>query len=180
MHPLSKAGAVRDDRNFLQRAVDAAIVSIPRGGGPFGAIVVTSDGQVYEGTDTVLTTNDSTAHAEMNAIRAASQGQENYDLSGSVLYSSSEPCPMCLTAALWARIDRIVYAATADRAAASGFDDASFYRQLKRGVDSVSDAAIEHLRLPTANEPFDSWDSYEGRIDFWSGASRHDLRTNAR
>ena len=155
-----------DDKEFLQRAVDAATASVPRGGGPFGAVVVTSDGQVYEGADTVLTTNDPTAHAEMNAIRAASQGQEDYDLSGAVLYSSSEPCPMCLTAALWARIDRIVYAATADRAAASGFDDANFYRQLKQGVDSVSDATIEHLALPAADEPFDSWDSYEGRIDF--------------
>ena len=73
---------------------------------------------------------------------------------------------MCLTAALWARIDRIVYAATADRAAASGFDDANFYRQLEQGVDSVSDANIEHLALPAADEPFDSWDSCEGKIDF--------------
>ena len=157
---------MNDDKEFLQQAVDAATASIPRGGGPFGAVVVTSDGRIYEGTDTVLTTNDPTAHAEMNAIRAASQGQEDYDLSGAVLYSSSEPCPMCLTAALWARIDRIVYAATADRAAASGFDDANFYRQLEQGVVSVSGATIEHLRLPTANEPFDSWDSYEGKIDF--------------
>ena len=155
-----------DDKEFLQRAVDAATASIPRGGGPFGAIVVTSDDQVHEGTDTVLITNDPTAHAELNAVRAAGQGQEDYDLSGAVLYSSSEPCPMCLTAALWARIDRIVYAATADRAAASGFDDANFYRQLEQGVVSVSDATIEHLRLPTANEPFDSWDSYEGKIEF--------------
>ena len=69
-----------DDKEFLQRAVDAATASVPRGGGPFGAVVVTSDGQVYEGADTVLTTNDPTAHAEMNAIRAASQGQEDYDL----------------------------------------------------------------------------------------------------
>ena len=155
-----------DDKEFLQRAVDAATASVPRGGGPFGAVLVTSDGQVYEGTDTVPITNDPTAHAEMNAIRAASQGKEDYDLSGAVLYSSSEPCPMCLTAALWARIERIVYAATTDRAAASGFDDANFYRQLQQGVDSVTDANIEHLQLSAANEPFDSWDSYEGKIDF--------------
>ena len=155
-----------DDKKFLARAVDIATASIERGGGPFGALIVTANGDVYEGQDTVLTSNDPTAHAEVAAIRAASSGEERFELSGSTLYSSCEPCPMCLTAALWARIPRIIYAATSDRAAAAGFDDANFYRQLSEGISSVTDARVEHCPLANADQPFDAWEAYEGRVEF--------------
>ena len=152
--------------NYLQLAVTEATKSIFEGGGPFGAVIVTKSGNVYVGTDQVLTSNDPTAHAEIQAIRKATQGEQHYDLKGSVLYSSCQPCPMCLTAALWARVPRIVYAATAEQAAAAGFDDAAFYQQLSGGLATVTDAALDHLELPTSNQPFEAWMDYEGRIDF--------------
>lgn len=154
------------DNHHLALSIAAATSSIYEGGGPFGAVLVTKDGNVYKGTDRVLLINDPTAHAEMVAIREASSAEANYDLSGSTLYSSCQPCPMCLTAALWARVSRIVYAATAAQAAAAGFDDASFYQQLSRGLDTVVDAEIDHLDLAEANGPFEAWGRYEGRVDF--------------
>lgn len=154
------------DDQYMRMAVTAATDSIGEGGGPFGAVLVTASGRVYTGTDQVLTTNDPTAHAEVMAIRAASEGEQNYDLSGSVLYSSCQPCPMCLTAALWARIPRVVYAATAQQAAEAGFDDASFYRQLEGGLETVTDADLTHIDLPNANQPFETWDQFEGKVDF--------------
>lgn len=157
---------MNDHEHYLNLALTEAGEAIHKGGGPFGAVLVTVDGAIYKGADCVLTTNDPTAHAEMTAIRLAAATEQTYDLSGSTLYSSSEPCPMCLTAALWARIPRIYYAATAEQAATAGFDDASFYRQLSKGVSSVTDAQVTHLALPQANAPFEEWGNYEGRVDF--------------
>src|SRR5699024_3814849 len=123
--------AVTDDRAFLTTAINLAARSAETGGGPFGAVVVTATGGLYPAHNTATATHDPTAHAEVNALRAAGAGEGTNDLTGAVLYSSSEPCPMCLTAALWARVDRLVYAATIDYAATAGFDDSSFYRQIR-------------------------------------------------
>lgn len=154
------------DERHLQLAIDEATKSILEGGGPFGAVLVTKGGNIYVGTDQVLTLNDPTAHAEIQVIRAAAQGEQNYNLSGSVLYSSCEPCPMCLTGALWARVPRIVYAATSQQAAAAGFDDAEFYQQLSGGTSTVTAAQVHHIELPDADKPFEAWLSFEGRVDF--------------
>lgn len=157
--------AARDVR-YLQLAIDIAAESVSSGGGPFGAVIVTPPGNLYTGSDRVLLTNDPTAHAEVDAIRLATAAEETYDLSGSVLYSSCAPCPMCLTAALWARIPRILYAGTSEQATAAGFDDAAFYRQISGGFSTVTDAEIHHLNLNDANKPFEVWDAYEGKISF--------------
>lgn len=154
---------MRTDHEFLTAAIDLAARSAETGGGPFGAVIVTATGGLYPAHNTVTATHDPTAHAEVNAIRAAGEGEGTNDLTGAVLYSSSEPCPMCLTAALWARIDRLVYAATIDDAAAAGFDDSSFYRQLR---ESVTDTGVEHNDHPHRLRPFEAWMDNTHRIDY--------------
>lgn len=151
------------DHAFLTTAIDLAARSAETGGGPFGAVIVTPSGGLYPANNTVTATHDPTAHAEVNAIRAAGEGEGTNDLTGAVLYSSSEPCPMCLTAALWARVDRLVYAATIDDAAAAGFDDSSFYRQLRQGV---TDMSVVHDKHPHRLRPFEAWLDNTHRIDY--------------
>lgn len=152
-----------NDRAFLTTAIDLAARAAGTDGGPFGAVVVTASGGLYPANNTVTAAHDPTAHAEVNAIRAAGEGEGTNDLSGAVLYSSSEPCPMCLSAALWARVDRLVYAATIDDAAAAGFDDSSFYRQLREGV---TDLELVHDEHPHRLRPFRAWLDNPDRIDY--------------
>jgi guanine deaminase len=117
--------------NFLRRAIALATANVATGkGGPFGAVIV-RDGQIVgEGANSVTDTNDPTAHAEMSAIRAAAKALGTFTLVGCELYTSCEPCPMCLAAAYWARVDAIYYGARAADAAAAGFDDAFLYQEL--------------------------------------------------
>ena len=154
-----------NDKEVTEKAIRLAVENVAQGGGPFGAVLVTANGNQYEGTNRVTALNDPTAHAEVLAIRAAA-ADEGFDLSGSTLYSSCEPCPMCLTAALWARVDRIVYAATEDDAAAAGFDDASFYTQLRDGLKSVRDAELTHMKLEGRRVPFEAWQANPGHAEY--------------
>lgn len=119
------------DAHFLALAINLARGHMLAGeGGPFGA-VVTRDGQILAtGWNQVTSTNDPTAHAEIVALRGASQAGKHFSLQGCVLYTSCEPCPMCLAAAYWARVERIVFAANRQDAAAGGFDDEFLYREL--------------------------------------------------
>lgn len=120
------------DKRFLSRAIALAGESMERGGGPFGA-VVTRDGIVLaEASNSVVPLCDPTAHAEVCAIRQACQREHSFDLSGCTLYASCEPCPMCLGAVYWARVSRVVYAASRADAAAAGFDDDFIYRELEK------------------------------------------------
>lgn len=149
----------------LARALDLASENATGGGGPFGAVVVAADGQVFEGVNRVTASNDPAAHAEVTAIRAAGSGLGAFDLSGAVLSTSCEPCPMCLGAALWARIDRVVYAADRHDAAAAGFDDADFYAYFER-PDSRDAMPVVQLATPRATEPFDAWRASSARTDY--------------
>lgn len=151
---------------YLARAVGIAVENVGKSGGPFGALVVTADGRTFDGVNRVTAANDPTAHAEVVAIRRAAEAT-GFNLSGGVLYSSCEPCPMCLAAALWARIDRVVYAADRDDAASSGFDDALFYDYFgpegdKQLMPVVRDGyeQIDYL------EPFRRWDSLETKVEY--------------
>jgi tRNA(Arg) A34 adenosine deaminase TadA len=118
---------------FLRRAIALATENVVSGaGGPFGAVIVRDGRIVGEGVNTVTAANDPTAHAEVNAIRAACSALGSFSLAGCRLYSSCEPCPMCLAAAYWARIDAIYYGATAADAARAGFDDAYLYEELRK------------------------------------------------
>ena len=114
--------------NWMQEAVSEASAGAAAGhGGPFGAVVVMDGEIVGRGHNEVLILGDPTAHAEMQAIREACTRLDNHSLAGCTLYATCEPCPMCLAAIHWARLDRLVYAATTEDAAAAGFDDAKFH-----------------------------------------------------
>ena len=152
---------------FLRRAIALATENVVSGaGGPFGAVVV-RDGQIVaESTNTVTATNDPTAHAEVNAIRAAAKALGTFSLAGCQLYTSCEPCPMCLAAAHWARMDAIYFGASAADAARAGFDDALLYEELRKD-------AAERKLLPTTQllgkeawTSFAAWLASTNKIDY--------------
>jgi guanine deaminase len=153
---------------YLEHAVELATENVRKGGGPFGAIVVAADGRLFEGVNRVTANLDPTAHAEVTAIRAACQGLGSFALNGATLYSSCEPCPMCLAAALWARIDRVFFAADRNDAADAGFDDAMFYRYFEDGPEAREVMPVANLDLGTARRiaPFTEWRSTASRIEY--------------
>ena len=146
-------------RRFLLRAVELSRDG-PRAecGGPFGAVVVRSEDDriVGEGFNRVICDRDPTAHAEINAIRDASAKLQSFNLAGCEMFASSQPCPMCLAACYWARIDRVWFANTVDQAAAIGFDDSLFYEELGRPTKLRKLPQI-HVPLPEAAAPFEEW-----------------------
>lgn len=159
--------AAQQESVILRQAVRLATDNVRGGGGPFGALVVVPDGRVFQGVNRVTATLDPTAHAEVTAIRAACQALGTFDLTGATLYASCEPCPMCLSSALWARISTVFFAADRDDAAAAGFDDAVFYDYLENpgGADSVM--PIKRIGLgDDAGEPFSAWLSTPDRIAY--------------
>ena len=116
---------------FMARAIQLSIENVHAGrGGPFGAVVVKSEKILAEGANCVTSANDPTAHAEIVAIRNACKALSRFDLSGCALYTSCEPCPMCLGAIYWARLDKVFFACTATDASEAGFDDSLIYREI--------------------------------------------------
>jgi tRNA(Arg) A34 adenosine deaminase TadA len=145
-----------DDR-FLARSVELALRGSELGeGGPFGAVIVHAGKIIGEAWNRVVASRDPTAHAEIMAIRAACAAVDNFHLPDSTLYASSEPCPMCLAAAYWARIGRIVFANSRAEAAAIGFCDDELYRELNRHSAARSIAMV-HRPLPDALLPLQRW-----------------------
>ncbi|MDQ4046128.1 MAG: nucleoside deaminase [Actinomycetota bacterium] len=153
-----------DVLEYLTEAVALAERNVAAGGGPFGALVVTADGVVHEGVNRVTRDNDPTAHAEVVAIRTAAAESGNFDLSGAVLYASCEPCPLCLAAALWARINRVYFAADRHGAAAAGFDDAVFYEYF--GGTRPDLLPVTQTAVPTSGSPFEAWRSHAERTNY--------------
>lgn len=154
-------------QDYLSMAINLATDNVHNAGGPFGAVVVSPDGQVFEGVNRVTATNDPSAHAEVVAIRTAAATLETFDLSGCVLYTSCEPCPMCLATSLWARIEKVYFAADRHDAANAGFDDAVFYEYF----DNDSDHAlmpVTHFEHGSVKflKPFEAWDALETRTDY--------------
>jgi guanine deaminase len=162
---MTDRDATYDDDRWLTRAVTLAIGNVADGGGPFGAVVVRDGAEVASGVNRVTRDLDPTAHAEVMAIRAACQVLGTHSLAGTVLYSSCEPCPLCLTAALWARVDRIVFAADRYDAAEAGFDDRAFYELLEQDRDTWPNPVVAR-RIPTAGAPFTAWLSATNRTDY--------------
>jgi tRNA(Arg) A34 adenosine deaminase TadA len=132
-------------------------------GGPFGAVIARGGEVIANGWNKVTSTNDPTAHAEVTAIRAAAAQLGTFSLQGCVLYSSCEPCPMCLGAAYWARVDRIVFAGTRADAALAGFDDEELYRELALPLASRR-VPMEQLLRDQAVEVFDEWRRMPGKV----------------
>lgn len=152
----------------LAHAIALAAENVHNAGGPFGAVVVTADGRVFEGVNRVTADLDPSAHAEVSAIRNACTQLGTFDLSGAALYASCEPCPMCLSTSLWARIDRIFFAADRHDAAAAGFDDALFYRYFEGDADDRAVMPVIQETLPSdqRNEPFTEWNTFSARTEY--------------
>ncbi|WP_313355946.1 nucleoside deaminase [Microbacterium sp.] len=157
-----------DPAAYLAEAVRIAVDNVRNQGGPFGAVVVTADGQVFEGVNRVTADLDPSAHAEVTAIRNACRGLGTFDLSGATLYTSCEPCPMCLATSLWARIERVYFAADRNDAADAGFDDAAFYRYFEGDEADRAVMPVTDIALPPAQRvaPFTEWSSTPTRIEY--------------
>ncbi|MCX6608030.1 MAG: nucleoside deaminase [Acidobacteria bacterium] len=153
------------DKEYLRRAIALAEQNVRVGGGPFGAVIVKDGAIVGEGVNRVTATQDPTAHAEVVAIRAAGESLGTHDLSGCEIHASCEPCPMCWGAILWARMDRIFYAATQSDAAAAGFDDVNFYDELAKPAAQRRTPMVEALRDEGAR-PFAAWREFSGKVRY--------------
>ena len=155
------------DQYFLKEAIALARAGVSKGdGGPFGAVIVNSAGEVVgRGWNRVLATNDPTAHAEMTAIRDACRSLDNFQLEGCTIYSSSEPCPMCLGAIYWARPARLVFASLRTDAARVGFDDQLIYQEINLPFE---ERRIPTQHIPTAGSdaPLRDWEEKEDKILF--------------
>ncbi len=148
--------AAAADREWLALAVDLAVRNVADGGGPFGAVVVADGELLATGQNRVTRDNDPTAHAEVQAIRAACTVRGHFALTGCVLYASCEPCPLCVSASLWARVDRVVYAADRDDAARGGFDDREFYELFARDR-ATWPTPVQRVDLHESFAPFAAW-----------------------
>jgi len=155
-----------DHEKFMRMAIELSENSVTQGqGGPFGAVIV-KDGELVAGSaNMVVLNNDPTAHAEVSAIRLACQKLGTFDLSGCEIYTSCEPCPMCLGAIYWARLDKIYYANTKVDAADIGFDDKFIYDELELDMAERKLPIIQMMRNEALNA-FRLWSEYEGRTDY--------------
>jgi guanine deaminase len=148
-----------EHETFMRQAIALSRIHMStNAGGPFGAVIVQDGKVVGEGWNRVTSTNDPTAHAEVVAIREACKRLARFDLKGCVLYTSCEPCPMCLSATYWARIDKVYYANEQADAAAINFDDAFLYRQLALPRERRS-LVCEQILRDEALEVFRDWDA---------------------
>ncbi|HEY1903757.1 MAG TPA: nucleoside deaminase [Terracidiphilus sp.] len=151
---------------FLRRAIALAVENVDTGaGGPFAAVVVRDGKIVGEGVNTVTATNDPTAHGEVNAIRAACAALGAFSLTGCELYTSCQPCPMCLAACYWARLDAIYYGASADDAARAGFDDAFLYDEFGKEQATRALPATQLLEQE-AWTAFAAWNASTGKVEY--------------
>ncbi|SDD47052.1 nucleoside deaminase [Nocardioides lianchengensis] len=144
------------DQVWLEQAVALAVANVEAGGGPFGALVVREGTVLATGQNRVTRDLDPTAHAEVNAIRAACAELRDFSLAGCTLYTSCEPCPLCVSASLWARVDRVVYAADRHDAARGGFDDREFYELFARDR-ATWPTPVDAVPVPAAFSPFQAW-----------------------
>ena len=145
----------------MQRAIELSIKNLESGGGPFGAVVV-KDGQIIgEGANQVTSTNDPSAHAEVVAIREACRQLKCFQLKGCEIYTSCEPCPMCMALIYWAHLDKVYYANTAADAAKIGFDDARIYQELKLPHAERSLPLIQMMR----NEALIAFNAWQQKPD---------------
>ena len=149
----------------MRKAIELSIENVAAGGGPFGAVIARNGEIIATGVNRVTSNCDPTAHAEVSAIRAAAKALGTFDLSGCEIYTSCEPCPMCLGAIYWAHLDRIYYGNTKHDAAAIGFDDAFIYEEL--------DLKPEDRRLQSqvllqeeAIQAFKDWQQKEDKVEY--------------
>ena len=150
---------------FMKKAIELSINSVKNGGGPFGAVIVKDKKIIAEGSNKVTSNNDPTAHGEIVAIREACKKINNFNLNGCELYSTCEPCPMCLSAIYWARIDKIYYANTRKEAQKIDFDDSLIYSELKKNINERKIPMIQMMRNE-ALEAFELWDKKTDKVKY--------------
>lgn len=153
------------NNEYMMKAIELSKKSVETGGGPFGAVIVKDGIIVAEGSNCVTLNNDPTAHAEVTTIRKACTTLNTFDLSGCEIYTSCEPCPMCLSAIYWARIERIYYGCDKTDAKNIGFDDSFIYEQieLKPEFRSIPSSQILHTEALTA---FQMWTDKDDKIEY--------------
>jgi guanine deaminase len=150
---------MNEHHEYMRMAIALSEQNVAQGlGGPFGAVIVKDNKVVAASANTVVPSNDPTAHAEVSAIRLACQELNTYNLEGCVIYTSCEPCPMCLGAIYWARIEKIYYANNKSDAAAIGFDDQFIYEELDRPKEQRKLPVVEMLR-DEALGAFKAWET---------------------
>ena len=153
-------------RAFMCRAVELSAERMRQNaGGPFGAVIVRQGRVIAEGWNQVTSSNDPTAHAEVSAIRAACSKLGTFSLAGCDIYTSCEPCPMCLSAIYWARLDRIFFANSRQDAAAIGFDDALIYDEVPKPIDQRIIPTVK-LDLPEAEAVFAEWQAKPDKVQY--------------
>jgi len=150
---------------FMKKAIALAKQSIAKGGGPFGAVIVKDNEVVAQGNNCVTLNNDPTAHAEVSAIRKACKKLNTFDLSGCEIYTSCEPCPMCLSAIYWSHIDKIYYGCTKTDAKNIGFDDSFIYDQINLKPEKRSIPA-KNILQDQAIEAFCLWEEKDDKIEY--------------
>lgn len=151
--------------DFMREAIRLSEENVRNGGGPFGAVIVKDDHIIARGTNRVTASNDPTAHAEVTAIREACRTLKTFNLSGCEIYSSCEPCPMCLSAIYWARIDKLYFANTKADADKIGFSDKFIYEELNLKINERS-LPSETLLREEALHAFEMWENTENKIEY--------------
>ncbi len=162
---LQETSHLMNDEQLMQRAIELSIESVANGGGPFGALIARNGEIIAEASNSVTLSNDPTAHAEVSAIRKACQNLGTFNLSGCVIFTSCEPCPMCLGAIYWARLDKIFYANTRKDAAAIGFDDEFLYKELALQPQYRSKPS-ETIMRSAALVAFEQWQKKSDKTEY--------------
>ena len=150
---------------FMKRAIELSVKNVDKGGGPFGSVIVKNNKIIAEGANKVTSTNDPTAHGEIVAIREACKKLNNFNLNGSELYSSCEPCPMCLSAIYWARISKIYFANTREDAQKIDFDDSLIYSELQKNINGRKIPMIQMMRNE-ALSAFELWNKKTDKVKY--------------
>ncbi len=152
-------------RDYLREAIDIARENQEIGGGPFGALIVKDGEIIAKSGNTVTLDNDPTSHAEINAIREACKKLNHFELKGCILYSSCEPCPMCLGAIYWSRLDVVYFSAAREDAKDAGFDDSFIYDELNIPTENRS-IPMYQLDRKSGLTPFEEWKEREDKIEY--------------
>ena len=153
------------NNEFMKRAIQLSINSVNCGTGPFGAVIVKDNQIISEGFNTVTSSKDPTAHAEIVAIRIACKNLSNFSLESCDLYTTCEPCPMCLSAIYWARISKIYYANTRSDAQKIDFSDAMIYEELNKTIKDRK-IPMHQMMRDEALKAFELWDKKEDKVKY--------------
>tara|TARA_B100000686_G_C16408079_1_gene770772 strand:+ start:327 stop:791 length:465 start_codon:yes stop_codon:yes gene_type:complete len=153
------------NKEFMKMAIELSIESVNKNGGPFGCVIVKNNKVIAKGSNKVTSTNDPTAHGEIVAIREACKKLNNFNLNGSELYSTCEPCPMCLSAIYWARISKIYYANTREDAQKIDFDDSFIYSEFEKKIKERKIPMIQMMRNE-ALKAFELWDKKTDKVKY--------------